>query len=64
MKLSSQCLCLTIRYGRRELDTKQGTVMGIKKDAVLSADMLVSILPVSYRVLAYCTVKGFDSLCP
>lgn len=53
-----------MRYGRRELDSKQGTVMGIKKDVLLSADMLEYILPVSYRVLSYCTVKGFYSLCP
>lgn len=57
MKLGCQCLCLTIRPGRKALDTKQGTVMGIKNDVLLSADILVYILPVSYRELSYCTVK-------
>lgn len=31
--------------------------MSIKNDVLLSADLLVSFLPVSYRELSYCTVK-------
>lgn len=31
--------------------------MSIKNDVLLSADVLVYFLPVSYRELSYCTVK-------
>lgn len=44
-------------YRRKALDIKQGTVMGPKNDVLLSADILVYILLVSYRELSYFTVK-------
>lgn len=37
--------------------------MGIKNDVLLSADILVYILPVSYRELSYCIVKRIQFFC-